>query len=97
MAELNRLIDDPAWQKLYADFAFDHGGTISTGRMLAYAAAFYQDPALAQRAIATVRPGGGANRTVSGQNSLNPVTESSAAAPTAPPKTPSTTSKFWNG
>jgi hypothetical protein len=79
MAELNRLIDDPAWQKLYADFATDHGGTISTGRMLAYAAAYYKDPMLAQRAIATVEAGGGrGNRTVSGENSLNPVTEGPA-------------------
>ncbi len=79
MAELNRLIDDPAWQKLYADFAADHGGSISTGRMLAYAAAFYKDPALAQRAIDSVSAGGGRNvRPVAGEDSLNPVTEGAA-------------------
>ena len=80
MAEFNKLIDDPAWQKLYAEYAANHGGSISTGRMLAYAANFYKDADIAQRAIATVGTGGGGrgNRTVSGADSLNPVTEGPA-------------------
>ena len=75
MAELNRLIDDPVWQKLYADYAANHGGSISTGRMLAYAAFYNKDAALAQRAIATVSTGGSTTRPVSGADTLNPVTE----------------------
>jgi hypothetical protein len=47
--------------------------------MQAYAAAFYKDPALAQRAIASVSTGGGRGiRPFTDENSLNPVTEGPA-------------------
>jgi hypothetical protein len=68
MFELNLSIDDPAWQKLWADFCADSGQGISGGKLFAYAYSITKDPKLAQSALAGLRGG----RVVSGSRVLPP-------------------------
>jgi hypothetical protein len=58
MFELNMSIDDPAWQKLWADFCANSGAGISQGKLVAYAYYATKNPALVQSALAGLRGGG---------------------------------------
>jgi hypothetical protein len=73
MFELNLSIDDPAWKKVWADFCADSNASISAGKLEAYAYSVTKDPALAQRAIASVRGGGRGPNLVTGPNVLKPM------------------------
>ena len=71
MFELNMSIDDPAWQKLWADFCANSGAGISQGKLLAYAYHVTKDPAIAQTATASLRGGrGGRGSRVEPPNAL---------------------------
>jgi hypothetical protein len=59
MFELNLSIDDPSWQKLWADFCADSGQGISGSKLLAYAYSVTKNPALAQGALTGLRGGRG--------------------------------------
>jgi hypothetical protein len=76
MFELNLSIDDPAWKKVWADFCAESGASISAGKLEAYAYSVTKNPDLAQRALASVRGGGGRGvALVTGPNVLKPMND----------------------
>jgi YetA-like protein len=77
MFELNLSIDDPAWKKVWTNFCANSGAVISAGKLLAYAYSMLHDPALAQKAIQTLRTQSGARGRVDPPNALASVGDGS--------------------